>query len=443
MIVLSGASLVLPDRVLSPGTLVIDAGRIAEIRSDAPSGSHTTFAFHGHYIVPGFIDVHLHGVDGVDTLDLAPHGGAVAAIAASLPRYGVTAFCPTTVACGPAALRAVLDQVRRARETPVAGSARVLPAHLESNFINPEFSGAQPASCLRSPRAALEGPADVGHGVRARGPNEGSDDAGHDVRHEAAGRERPDFPAADILAEIERATPDVGIVTLASELDGGLDLVRWLASRGQRVSLGHSGATYEEALAAIAAGARQATHLFNRMPRLSHRAPGLAGAVLQADEIAAEIICDGAHVHPGLIRTAIAAKRPSRILAISDGTAAAGLPVGSRAMLGGQPISAGERTALLSDGTIAGSLLTMDRAFRTLIGLVGLGLVDAATICATTPARELGLVSHGVLKADAVADLVVLDPSFSVIQTYVAGQLVYARGENTNPIGETFRSKSN
>ena len=406
MIVLSGASLVLPDRVLSPGTLVIEDGRIADVRSDAPSGGHTAFAFHGHYIVPGFIDVHVHGVDGVDSLDARPDNDAIAAIAARLPRYGVTAFCPTTVACAPAALRRVLDQVRSARETPAARSARVLPAHLESNFINPEYNGAQPSACLRSPRAAL------GSGTESSAK---------------ALAERSDFTAAQILAEIERAAPDVGIVTLASELDGGLDLIRWLVSRGHRVSLGHSAATYDEALAGIAAGARHATHLFNRMPPLSHRAPGLAGAVLQTDEVAAEIICDGFHVHPALIRMAIAAKGPSRILAITDATAAAGLPVGSRAFLGGQAITAGESTALLPDGTIAGSVLTMDRAFQTLVGTVGLSLVDAATICATTPARELGLVGHGVLAPEAVADLVVLDANFSVVQTYLAGQLVYSR----------------
>ena len=405
MIVLSGASLVLPDRVLSPGTLVIEDGRIAEIRSDTPSGGHASFAFHGHYIVPGFIDVHVHGVDGIDALDAMPDRGAVAAIAARLPRYGVTAFCPTTVACGPEALRGVLDQVRAARGEPAARSARVLPAHLESNFINPAYSGAQPSACVRTPRAAL--------------------------RAGEAGGAGGDFTAADILAEIERATPDVGIVTIASELDGGLDLVRWLASRGHRVSLGHSGASYDEAVAAIAAGARHATHLFNRMPPLGHRDPGLAGAILQTDEVAAEIVCDGVHVHPAMIRTAIAAKRPSRIFAITDGTAASGLPVGSRAMLGGQPITAGERTALLADGTIAGSVLTMDRAFQTLIGRVGLSLVDAATICATTPARELGLGGYGVLAPEAVADLVVLDATFSVVQTYLAGQLVYTRGQAT------------
>jgi N-acetylglucosamine-6-phosphate deacetylase len=216
-------------------------------------------------------------------------------------------------------------------------------------------------------------------------------------------------------------------VTVAPELDGGLDLVRWLAARGHRVSLGHSGAGYEEALAAIAAGATQATHLFNRMPPFGHRAPGLVGAVLQTEDVAAELICDGVHVHPAVVRTAIAAKRPSRVLAITDGTAASGLPAGARAMLGGQPITVRDSAAFLDDGTLAGSVSTMDRVFQLLVGPIGLSLVDAATLCATTPARELGLVRHGVLAVDAVADLLVLDAQLAVVQTYVGGELVYSR----------------
>ena len=235
------------------------------------------------------------------------------------------------------------------------------------------------------------------------------------------------FTADDILNEIDRAAPDVGIVTLAPELEGGLDLVRWLTSRGHRVSLGHSAAGYEEALAAIALGATQATHLFNRMPPFGHRAPGLVGAILQAEEVAAELICDGVHVHPAVVRTAIAAKRPSRVLAITDGTAASGLPAGARAMLGGQPITVRDSAAFLDDGTLAGSVSTMDRVFQMLVGPIGLSLVDAATVCSTTPARELGLVRHGVLAVDAVADLLVLDAQFSVVQTYVGGELVYSR----------------
>ena len=406
MIVLSGADLVLPDHILSSGTLVVENGRIAEIRSGATASGLT---FTGHYILPGFVDVHVHGVEGIDALDPVEglEGvGPVRAIAERLPRYGVSAFCPTTVACAPGALRDVLAQVRRAREMPPARSARVLPAHLESNFINPQYRGAQPLACLRVPSRA------------GRAGGAGGDEG---------------FTAEDILREIEDAAPDVGVVTLAPELDGGLELVRWLSERGHRVSLGHSGATCEEALAAMAAGARHATHLFNRMPPVDHRAPGLAGAVLQADEIAAEIICDGVHVHPAMVRLAVAAKRASRLMAITDGTAAAGLPVGAEARLGGQPIVAGRGTAVLADGTRAGSLLTMDGAFRMLVSQAGLSMIDAATMCATTAARELGLVGHGLLAVDAVADFVVLDRELRVVQTYVAGTLAYSR-ESANPL---------
>ncbi len=230
-----------------------------------------------------------------------------------------------------------------------------------------------------------------------------------------------------MLREIERAAPDVGIVTLAPELDGGLELIAWLTSRGHRVSLGHSGATYDQALAAIAAGARQATHLFNRMPPLDHRAPGLAGAVLQTDEVAAELICDGVHVHPALVRTAVAAKRPPRILAITDGTAAAGLPDGGQGRLGGRTITARDGAAYLADGTLAGSVLTMDAAFRILVERIGLSLVDAATMCATTPARELGSSVTACWPWTPSPTSCVLDAQLGVVQTYVGGQLAYSR----------------
>jgi N-acetylglucosamine-6-phosphate deacetylase len=427
MIVLSGADVVLPDRVLTPGTLVVDGDRIVDVRrgsSFAGGHPHPLFAFRGHYIVPGFIDVHLHGVDGVDVLDA---GDAINTIAASLPRHGVTAFCPTTTACAPDELHRVLAQVRAARATPAPRSARVLPAHLESNFINPSYRGAQPAACLRSPREGLTAPGAARPGIHglpaASRPAAGGLTAGAPDDHQTT----EGFTAAEILDEIERAAADVGIVTLASELDGGLDLIGWLTSRGCRVSLGHSAATFDEAQEAIAAGARQATHLFNRMPPLDRRAPGLAGAVLHAEEIAAELICDGVHVHPAMMRIAIAAKRPERVMAITDGTAASGRADGAAALLGGQPITVRAGAAYLDDGTLAGSASTMDRIFQTLVSRAGLSLVDAATVCATTAAQELGLVRHGMLAIDAVADLVVLDATLAVVQTYVGGELVYQR----------------
>ena len=403
MIELSGADLVLPDRIMSPGTLVIDAGTIVSIR---PS---TTGTLQHHYIVPGFIDVHVHGVGGIDVLDGA---GSVAAIARRLPRYGVTSFCPTTTACDPLALRAVVAEIRERRHAADDGGARVLPAHLESNFINPEYRGAQAAHCLRSLHGAWGS------------PERASPDRGPETRPAAASLT---FAASDILREIDSAGSDVAIVTLAPEIDGGLDLIEWLIARGHRAALGHSGATFDQALAAIAAGARHATHLFNRMPPFEHRSPGLVGAVLQAESVAAELICDGFHLHPAVVRTVIAVKRPSRVLAITDGTAASGLPSGARARLGGQPIHAWDSAAFLHDGTVAGSVATMDGVFRFLVGRAGVPLVDAATVCSTTAARELGLGRCGILAEGAMADLVVLDAQLSVVQTYVGGELVYSK----------------
>jgi N-acetylglucosamine-6-phosphate deacetylase len=186
------------------------------------------------------------------------------------------------------------------------------------------------------------------------------------------------------------------------------------------VSLGHTGATYEEARAAIDAGARHATHLYNRMSSPTSRAPGVVGAVLESNAVTAEIICDGHHVHPSLVSTAIRVKSPSRIIAITDASAVAGLPRGSRARLGDQTIIAGDRTALLEDGTLAGSLLTMDGAFRMLRGL-GWTLPDVKRMCSTTPAEAMGLRDVGAIAPGHAADLVVLDADLRVAQTYVGG----------------------
>jgi N-acetylglucosamine-6-phosphate deacetylase len=160
------------------------------------------------------------------------------------------------------------------------------------------------------------------------------------------------------------------------------------------------------------------------MPPVAHRAPGLAGAVLEREEVAAELVCDGVHVHPAMMKVAVSAKRPERIMAITDGTAGSGLPYGSKSTIGGRPIEVRE-ASYLEDGTLAGSALTLDRAFALLVATVGMSLVDAATVCSTTPARELGLHGFGVIAPGAVADLVVLDRNFGVRQTYIAGRLAH------------------
>ena len=392
MIVLSGGDIVLPDRILTSASLIVDGDRIAAIestRSTPPAAS--VIDARDSFIVPGFVDVHVHGVEGHDSLDSAD---VIAEIAARLPRYGVTAFCPTTVACAPEALDAVLGQVARARVTRAASAARVLPAHLESNFINPDYNGAQPKACLRLPNAD---------------------------------RREGNFSGRDILDVIQLRAADVGIVTVAPEIDGVLELIPTLVRRGQRVSLGHSGADFERSVAAIDAGARHATHLFNRMTPIAHRAPGLAGAVLSHEAITAELICDGFHVHPAMCRLAIAAKRVDGVMAITDGTAGAGLSAGSLARLGGRTIRVSDQAALLEDGTLAGSTLTMDRAFRNIVTMFDMSITEAATMCSTTPARAMGLTRFGVIAEGNIADLVVLDRAFRVRRTLIAGETVYER----------------
>jgi N-acetylglucosamine-6-phosphate deacetylase len=393
MIVLAGGDVVLPDRVLPQASVLIDGARIAAIDPRArvdPAGA-TILDVRGCCVVPGFVDTHVHGIEGFDTLD---PGQPVAEMALRLPRYGVTAFCPTTVACAPPALADVLAQVAAARASRPAAGAHVLPAHLESNFINPEYRGAQPAECLRLPRPAEDGR-----------------DAG--------------FSARDILDVIAGARSDVGVVTLAPELPGGPDLVRALVAAGHRVSLGHSGASLDDAMAAIDAGATRVTHLFNRMAPFAHRTPGLVGAALSRDELAVELICDGCHVHPAACRAAVRAKGVDRVMAITDGTAASGLPAGSQACLGRRRLHVTDQVAVLDDGTWAGSTLTMDGAFRTIVTAFGGTLVDAARLCATTPARELGLTDRGALVEGTLADVTVLDRSCRVLRTFIDGQPVY------------------
>jgi N-acetylglucosamine-6-phosphate deacetylase len=377
-----GARLVLPDRLVTDHALVVEDGLIRDIVPGQPpeaAGADVIDAT-GRTLVPGFIDVHVHGTTGHDVLD-GP--GAVARVAADLPRYGVTAFCPTTVACSPSVLEAVLAEVDLLRSGPSGSGARVLGAHLESNFLNAAFRGAQPDEWLRLPEAG-----------------------------------------ADIMAVISRHRDAVAVVTMAPEIPDAHALMHTLRGDGIAVSLGHSGATLDEARAAFRDGATRVTHLFNRMPPLAHREPGLAGAALLDQAIFVEIIADGVHVHPGMLRLVWALKGAGRVAAITDGTAGSGLPRGSRTRLGDRPVVVDD-VARLDDGTMAGSVATMAQVFRQWVDEVKVPLTDAATMCAGTPAQSIGRTDLGRLAPGAPADLVLLDPALEVTETWVAGRRVF------------------
>ena len=399
MLVVTAADIVLRDRV-QRGTIVVEGDRIAVIEGEPrrwPDDASRIDA-RNHFVLPGFVDLHVHGILGHDVLD---EGDPLGPIAAALTHFGVTTFCPTTVACRPQALRRVLTQVERHRSHRQADSARVHGAHLESNFINPLMKGAQPPDCIW----AVPGP------------------------HTHDG----DAAAEEILTLVAEHRKNVAIVTMAPEIPRGLDLVRRLADMKILVSLGHSTADFEVANAAFDAGAHHATHLFNRMLPLGHREPGLAGAALAREDVITELICDGRHVHPSVLRFAIACKGTGGVVAISDGTAGAGLPAGSCATLGGQRITVASDAAFLDDGTLAGSTLTMDGAFRTLVQRAGQSVVSAAAMCATTPARALELDDRGVIAPGMLADLVILDRDYRVTHTCIAGRLVYSRDNGAAP----------
>lgn len=392
-----------PERVLDGATVVLSDDRIVEIETDSWSAASGDIDCAGGWVVPGFVDTHVHGAHGIDTLD-GPD--AVARLAAVLPRYGVTGFLPTSVACPPDVLTRFLTGVAVCQRDPGPSAARVLGAHLESNFVNPDYKGAQPAACLRLPPQPGD-PAEV-DGV---------------------------YTGAAIRDAIATHASAVGIVTLAPELPGGLALVRDLVHAGHRVSLGHSAATYEQGLEAILAGARHATHLFNRMPPLSHRAPGLAGAMLgAAPDVTCEVVVDDVHVHASMIDVAFRARGRGGLLAITDASAGAGLSVGATARLGEHEIHVREHCAELADGTIAGSTTTMDAVFRRLLPLFG--PVEAVHLVATTPAGAVRRPDLGRVAAGAAADLVVLDGDGRVRQTWIGGRLVW----NSQGLGDVLQA---
>ena len=392
---LTNCRAVAPEGVLDDAVVVVRDGTIVGVGQrrdpggDPPAGAALDLG--GLTVLPGLIDLHIHGAGGADA-----HAGEIADLAAFLPRCGVTAFLPTLAADAEertlAALRAVAEV--RSRQGAVDGGgddqpgrgALVLGAHLEGPFLNPERAGAIPPEYMR--------PADPATADRLLGVAPGL----------------------------------VRLMTLAPEVAGALELIPRLVRENVVVSIGHTTADYELARRALDAGARHTTHLFNAMTGLHHRAPGLAGAMLTDERATVELIADGEHVHPVTLALAIRAKGPAGVALVSDAVGPAGLPSGEYDWLGKRVRSDG-RTVRLPDGTLAGSLGTLDVALRTMTGRLpggaGFGLAEAALMASTVPARILGLERKGRLVAGCDADLTALDGEGRVRLTMVGGRVVY------------------
>lgn len=356
------------------GRAVLDGARIAEVDGEPVSEAEVRADAATPVLLPGFIDLHVHGGGGADTMEA---GDAVSQLARTHARHGTTALLATTMTAPlgdiEAALRALSLQCR---ERP-RGTARVLGVHLEGPYINAGRLGAQ-----------------------------------------------PDFPRPPALEEILalHAIAPIRVITLAPEVEGALALIPRLVEAGLRVQVGHSAASYEQAAEALRCGAAGFTHLFNAMTGMHHRAPGVAGAALAHAEHV-ELIPDLQHVHPGAIRAAL--RSVPGLYCVTDATAATGMPDGEY-RLGRQTVTKCLDAVRLADGTLAGSTLTMDQALRNLVFSLGLDLWDASQRLSTRAARYLGEAERGAIAAGAWADLVLLDAqTLQLRQVWVEGEAIH------------------
>lgn len=381
MLSLTNAKILTPYETVFPGTVRVAEGRVAEVFDGIdPRGEDLG----GLLLAPGFIDIHTHGVCGFDPSGACNQddlSGILEGMGKALFGYGVTAFLPTLVSLGVGTLEGLLKAFGGASCDSLKAGSQALGVWLEGPYLSPAFKGAHAEESLRLPNTK-----------------------------ELA-----------LLSKLSKGT--LRGLTLAPELAGALELVSEAASLGLKVALGHTGASFDEAKKALYRGADRATHLFNAMPPIHHRAPGVALALLESPQAYLELICDLVHVAPEMLCFVRRAASLNRLVAVTDQIAATGQPDGGY-RLGGLEVEVKAGSARLSDGTLAGSLLTMDKAFQNLVK-IGFPLNEAARMLSLNPARALGLSGMGAILPGYQADFVVLSPVFGVRRVYRAGRLAY------------------
>lgn len=370
-----------PIETIENPVIVIEDGFVVSIspRAAAPLPQNARFLDLADSIVsPGLIDIHVHGGAGHDVMQSGDE--ALARMERHFATYGVTSYCPTTVTAPLDVTLSALDRLVLSDRVPRdSGRARPIGLHLEGPFISHAKRGVHPPENLVAPSVEL-----------------------FDKLWTAA-------------------SGKVAVMTVAPELPGAPAMIKEAASRGVCISLGHSNATLADAEAGIAAGARHATHTFNAMRPLDHREPGVLGAVLADDRVTADLIADGIHVHPEIVKLFLRAKGPQSAVLITDAISATGMGDGKFRLGGFEVEVKGDRCEY--GGKLAGSVLTLDRAVRNIVQFTGWSLSQAIRLATLNPARVLGRNDIGIIAPGARADFVVLSPSGEVQRTIINGEI--------------------
>lgn len=380
--VITASRLVTPVEWIEAPVVVVGDGHITALHSrdsaEIPTGKLLNFP--NLILAPGFIDIHIHGGAGRDAMEADE--SALAQIERQLVKHGVTAYLPTTVTAPKERILEALDGLGKAIATPNKSRGRAAPLgiHLEGPFISHEKRGVHPPENLVLPSQQ----------------------------------------AFDHFWQASAGT--IRMMTIAPELPGAVETIQYARTLGVHPSLGHSNATYQEAQAGISVGADHATHTFNAMRALDHRDPGILGAVLENDELTADIIADGIHVHPSVLNLFLRAKGADRAILITDAISATDMPDGTYS-LGGLEVQVSNGRCEYQ-GKLAGSVLTLDRAIRNVMSFAGWQLQQAVKLATLNPAKHLGISDQrGLLAPGRRADLVVLTPEGEVVQTIIGGEI--------------------
>lgn len=367
------------DRI-EKGSILIEDGKIKEI-NPTNFDSDNILDANGLYISPGFIDVHIHGAGGYDTMDGTVD--ALNTIAKTIVKHGTTSFTPTTMTVSTKAIQKSMRVIKQLKEEGTDG-ANVLGAHLEGPFVSPGAIGAQNPNYLLAPSISSYN---------------------------------------EMVKDCEDA---IVSITLAPEVDGAKELIEYLSERGVICSLGHTKASYEQAMEAIKCGACHSTHLYNAMTPLNHRAPGVVGAIFDSD-ITTETISDGIHISYPSLRVAYKQKGTDKVLLVTDAMMACCMPDGEYS-LGGQDVTVTNGAVRLKSGSLAGSVLTLDKAVMNVYKNSNYPLNEIVKMASYNGAKHCKVDDHkGLIKEGYDADLILFDDDINIKKVFVSGKEVYSK----------------